>query len=278
MVTRLATHSMEDHVTHAKMNPGYVDATYLQSIVQLARPIKQRSYELMDLRAGHHVLDVGCGTGIDTISLAQIVGPTGRVVGIDYDAEMISAAHQRSQEAGVQSWVHHDEGDATALPYENDSFDRVRSERVFQHVADPARVLAEMIRVTKSGGRAVVADTDHSSVSIDCVDPGMLDIEWRLRRCHTEKHLNGYAGRQLYRLFKNAGLNDIIVELFPIPVTRYQLVRYFGAMEQTEARAIANGIVSVEELQRWHAMLEGVDAQGAFFGYIVMVLVAGCKP
>jgi ubiquinone/menaquinone biosynthesis C-methylase UbiE len=268
---------MEDHVTHANMNPGYVDAAYLQRIVQLTRPIKQRSYELMDLHAGHYVLDVGCGAGIDTIPLAHIVGPTGRVVGIDYDTEMISTARQRAEEADVQSWVQHDRGDATALPYENDSFDRVRSERVFQHVADPTPVLAEMIRVTKSGGWVVVADTDHSSISIDCADRAIIDIEWRLRRCHAEKHLNGYAGRQLYRLFKNAGFSDIIVEVFPIPVTKYQQVRYFGAMEQTEARALTNGIVSEGEIQRWHVMLEDVDARGAFFGYIVMVLVAGRK-
>ena len=54
----------------------------------------------MHLQPGHAVLDVGCGPGTDTIVLAGLVGPTGRVVGVDSDAAMIAGADRRAGQAG----------------------------------------------------------------------------------------------------------------------------------------------------------------------------------
>lgn len=265
-------------MTDAKDNPGYVDSALLDAIIQFTRPIKQRSYALTHLTTGHRVLDVGCGPATDTIPLAHLVGPTGQVVGIDYDAEMIRAANQRAEQAGVHAWVRHDHADAAALPYEAHIFDAARSERVFQHVPEPAPILAEMIRVTKAGGWVVVADTDHSGLSIDCAERALIDVEWRLRRYRADMLMNGYAGRQLYRLFKTQGLRDVTVEIFPLAGTEYAAGRYFSVMDTVEQRALADGMVTEEELQRWRAMLEQADEAGVFFGYGIMLLVAGRTP
>src|SRR5690348_4621373 len=106
---------------------GYVDTHYLQAAAALLGQIKQRSYELMHIQTGHSVLDVGCGPGTDTISLASLVGSTGQVTGVDYDAAMVAAAQARARETSVGAWVRHEQADATALPFATCTFDACRS-------------------------------------------------------------------------------------------------------------------------------------------------------
>jgi ubiquinone/menaquinone biosynthesis C-methylase UbiE len=96
---------------------GYVDPEYLDMIAEVVAKHKRRTYELMDITAGDAVLDVGCGPGTDTIPLAGLVGPTGRVVGVDFDPEMLAEADRRAAEASVDDRVEHRQADATALPF-----------------------------------------------------------------------------------------------------------------------------------------------------------------
>lgn len=261
-------------MSKANENWGYVDPKYLQILALNVKPLKERSYDLMQLQNGHRVLDVGCGPGTDTIPLAQFVGPTGHVIGIDNDNLMIVTANRKAKDADVAGWVMHKQADATSIPYNSDYFNSCRCERLFQHVNLPEQILSEMVRVTVPGGWIVVADTDHSTMTIDTPD---IDIEWRLRRFRTDRFKNGYAGRQLYRLFRQQNLANIIVEIFLIFVTDYALGRYFALMGQVEQEAIAAGIVSKEELQHWHANLEKADKEGMHFSAIIMVVVAGRK-
>ncbi len=255
--------------------PGYVDSDYLETIAKISKPFKDRSYESMRIEDGDRILDVGCGPGIDIIALARTVGPSGKVYGIDHDAEMIARANENAVAAGVSDRVVPVEGDALSLPYDSDYFHSCRSERLFQHVSEPERILSEMVRVTRPGGLIVVLDTDHSSVS---TDSPYTDLEWRLRRFRTDRFINGYAGRQLYRLFKEQGLTDIVVEFLPIFVTDYALGRYMTLMDETEQEALSAGIVTEKELQASHEKFWQGDEKGTFFGYGIEIMVAGRKP
>ena len=86
---------------------GYVDTEYLQVTAKVTEDIKRRSYELMGIQPGHKVLDVGCGPGTDTIILANLVGESGQVVGVDSDEVMIAEADRAAAEAGTGSRVVH---------------------------------------------------------------------------------------------------------------------------------------------------------------------------
>jgi ubiquinone/menaquinone biosynthesis C-methylase UbiE len=228
----------------------------------------------MHLQIGHRVLDLGCGPGTDTIPLAQFVGLTGQVIGVDIDRHMIEIANKKAKEADVADRVMHKHIDAESIPYDSDYFDSCRSERLFQHLLIPEWTLSEMVRVTRSDGWIVVADTDHSTMTIDTPD---VDIEWKLRRFRTEIFKNGYSGRQLYRLFRRQNLADITIEIFPLFSTDYTLTRYMALLDEIENEAVVAGTITDEELQRWHRNLEGANEEGIFFSSITMVIIAGRK-
>lgn len=255
---------------------GHIDTKYLNVVADMLKQDKQRTYAWMKLRPGQVVLDVGCGPGTDTIPLAQIVGASGQVVGVDQDEAMIVEAECRAGQARCHSWCSHLQADAVALPIKANTFDACRSERLFQHVPNPAAVLAEMFRVTKPEGWVVVFDADWSTLSIDTSE---VDLERRLS-CYYLEHLvtSGYVGRQLYGLFQRQQFTEIAVELRPIYLTDYALCRYACHLDVIEGAAQANGVISEEELLRWRQSLQQAQAERAFYSHITGVLVAGRKP
>jgi ubiquinone/menaquinone biosynthesis C-methylase UbiE len=254
---------------------GYVDQKYLQIIGNRLNHIKQRSYALMQIQSGHKVLDLGCGPGTDTIPLAPLVSVNGQVIGADYDEAMIAEAEQRAEQAGVNTWVGHQRVDAMSLPFATDYFDSCRSERLFQHLPNPAPALAEMIRVTKPGGWVVVADTDWGSLSADSDE---TDIERRLARFLAESSLhNGYSGRKLYRLFKQQNLADISFEVFPVATPSYALARQATQADRIEQEALKAGVITAKELLRWQTSLEQADSEGVYFCSVNVMMFAGRK-
>ena len=255
---------------------GYVDGDYLAAAAKLLAPVKARSHALLRLRPGFRALDVGCGPGIDTRAMARQVGPEGRVCGVDADPEMVAAAEAGARAAGISEQLEHQVATADHLPYSDGHFDAVRSERLFMHVADPVAVLTEMLRVTAPGGRLVVVDPDWGTLSIASEH---LEIERRLARVRAERCLNnGYSGRRLLQLFKEAGLNAIQVELHALSITEHRLARFITRLDEVEAEAEHCGLVTAEELRRWRAELAALDRRGIFFGTTTLVTLAGQRP
>jgi len=256
-------------------NDGAVDESYLRQVAELLQATKQRSYELMHIHPGSKVLDVGCGPATDTIALAQLVGPTGQVVGIDLNATFLAQADERADQAGVKPWVTHQHADATNLPFEANSFDACRSERMLQHLQHPEPAVAEMVRVTRSGGWIVLFEPDNGTFSIDTPE---IDIERRLVRFEAERVANGYAGRQLYRLLKRQHLTEVLVEMVPAYFTDYALVEQILGPAELAQEAVQHGVISEAEAQRWMVSLTEAGAEGVFFASVSGVLVAGRKP
>lgn len=254
--------------------PGYVNEDYLRASAELLHTFKLRTYEKMQIRAGDTLLDVGCGAGADTIPLKDLVGTSGRVVGVDYDSEMLSRAHAKV-DPGSREHLFHFCSDAINLPLASNSFDSCRSERLFQHLKQPELAIEEMLRVTKPGGRVVVLDTDHGTWS---VDTPFKDIERRITRFKAENYgNNGFAGRQLYRLFRQAGLKDVTCEIVSGYFTDYKLVRFMFMLDEVEPAAVKAGVISEEELSLWRTSLEKAADGGYFFCSESMVLAVGRK-
>ena len=146
---------------------------------------------------------------------------------------------------------------------------------MFLHLPDPAPAFAELTRVTKAGGWMVVVDIDGGSISIDTPE---YDIERRVVQFWAEVHHNGYAGRQLYRFFTQHKLVEIAVEIAPLVFTDLATARYVGRWDEVEQQAVVAGGVTAEEVRRYRASLEQLEAAGAHFSSGNVVMVSGRKP
>jgi ubiquinone/menaquinone biosynthesis C-methylase UbiE len=106
--------------------------------------------ETAGVEPGHHVLDVACGTGIVARTAADIVGPTGAVIGLDLNEAMLAVAVRVRPEV---EWRH---GDAGSLPFGDGSFDAVLCQMALMFFADRPTAIGEMARVAVAGGSVAV--------------------------------------------------------------------------------------------------------------------------
>ena len=114
-------------------------------------------FALGPILEGEAVLDIGCGTGVDTIVAANKVGPTGIVTGIDLVPKMLAQARANARMMDLKN-VNFLEASAEKLPFPDINFDVVISNGVFNLVIDKPKALAETFRVLRPGGRLMIAD------------------------------------------------------------------------------------------------------------------------
>jgi SAM-dependent methyltransferase len=248
---------------------------YLEAVETLdtVQRVKRRSYELLGLREGDRVLDVGCGLGEDVRALAERVGKTGRAVGLDSSRTMIAQARRRIKRTDLS--VEFCVGDAQRLEFADGSFDGCRAERLFVHLRDPVRALTEMVRVTRAGGQVVAYDADWETLAVDAQD-----------RLLTRKVLNFFCdssgsrwiGRQLRGLFLEAGLVD--VALFPetLMFTTYVEANRVFKLQEIADHAQAAGVMSAQDAGKWIGALKQADDSGRFFAAVTGFCVQGRKP
>ena len=108
-----------------------------------------------NITAGHHVIDVACGTGALAIAVSEYVGPEGTTVGIDINEGMLNIA--RSKSSSVE-WLN---APAEALPFKDDHFNCVVSQFGLMYFANQEAAVREMIRVLKPGGSLTVVVWDE---------------------------------------------------------------------------------------------------------------------
>jgi len=163
------------------------------------RTLKSWALAQLGPAAGETAVDVGSGTGEDVVAFAERVGPGGRAVGVEPSPGLREEAVRRSAGARTE----YVDGHAEALPFDDVSVDVLRSERVLQHVEDPAAVVQEMTRVLRPGGRIALIDTDWATAIIHPADPGVLQ---RMVDFFLSGSANPYSGRQLRGLLAGVGL------------------------------------------------------------------------
>ena len=215
------------------------------------RAYKARSYELCGTDTPK--LEVGAGSGVDAAVLGSFA--------CDRSHAMTRAARAR----GVAACG----ADAHALPFADNTFAAVRADRVIQHVADPLRAVAEMLRVCRPGGRVVVCDPDQESLVIEVpgVRPELVDRIKRLRR--DIGYRNGTFVRRLPGLLAEASTREITIEAFPLVLTDPDDA--FGLPGW--ARYWSEHF-SEDEAQEWEAGVEAAREAGFVFALLYFVVAA----
>ncbi|MBA2775485.1 MAG: methyltransferase domain-containing protein [Chloroflexia bacterium] len=177
----------------------------------------------LELDAGMHVLDIGCGPGPHLGLFADRVAPGGVVTGLDIGTDLLAIAADLHAEAVANGTVRLQKGDLNRLPFDDASFDVAWMSALLHHIDDPMDALPEMGRVVKPGGLVAVMDGD-SDGSFPCL-PWPPEFEHVLRtaalRAQRENFggslsylFDGYIGRKLPHLLVATGLTDVSMKSF----------------------------------------------------------------
>ena len=155
------------------------------------------------LARGMRVADLGCGVGTVTRDLARLVGPTGRVVGIDLSSDQLALARRRL--AGIDvAEVSFVEASATDTELPEASFDLVYCRFLLLHLVQPHEALGEMHRLLRPRGILVCEDADLTSAGSE--PPSALDLFAELfGRLGPTRKVDYTLGRRLYHLVRDAG-------------------------------------------------------------------------
>ena len=165
-----------------------------------------------DIKIGQRVLDLGCGPGFLSLALADMVGASGAVHGVDINARFIDDASRRAQERGFANVrFHHLDG--VALPIPDATIDRVIAKNVLEYVPDLTTTLDEAVRVLAPGGRLHAIDSDWGFVIVEPWGKATVD---RFFAAAAPAFREPHIGRKLPGAFHAAGLTDIQVRLLPI--------------------------------------------------------------
>ncbi|MBB6035549.1 methyltransferase domain-containing protein [Phytomonospora endophytica] len=203
-----------------------------------AAELRTRTYELLRLRSGARVVDIGCGGGR---AVAELGARWADVVGIDADPRMVAAARARHHTADIR------QGDATALPFADGELDGYRADKVFHELPDPAVAVTEAHRVLTPGGRVVLAGQDWHALAIDSDHPGLTT---RVVHARANAIIAPRAARAFRNLLLTAGFTEVAVEVHTGIFTDTAMLPMLTGLASTALRTLA---ISPGEHATWLA-------------------------
>jgi ubiquinone/menaquinone biosynthesis C-methylase UbiE len=237
-----------------------LEAAYLTPDVVAQR---RETLRALALQPGERVLDVGSGPGLLVAEMAQAVGPSGHVTGLDISDGMLALSRARCADPAISERVSFVKADAVALPFPDAAFDVAVSTQVYEYVADLKTALAELHRVLRVGGRALIIDTDWDSIVWNAGDQELMQ---RLLAAWTERFADPHLPRTLSRQLREAGLKvrhrDVLVLFNPeydpntFSVANGQIVADF---------AVAQDRMTRDEVQAWMQGLQQLGREGRYF-------------
>jgi len=237
--------------------------------------LRRHFLKFVRVKPGSRVLEVGCGTGVVCRDLAQMVGPRGRVVGVDPSRTLIQAARRLAREHGLDRRIRFVAGDGARLRFRDGTFDGALAVTVLLHVSNPQAIVMEMIRVTSPGGVVGVQDQDWGTQALDHPDRALTR---RLFEGYTQKIYNDpWSGRTLFGMLRRLGLQHVRLITDVYQDTRLDPWTW-STLERRAAGAVKLGVVSEREARRWLSAIKAQAEAGAFVFTVNFYGAVGVKP
>lgn len=262
-------------------NDGVTDAEVLWRVDYLKRVnkipaiqrYKQEALKMICPQQGEEILDIGCGIGEEIRAMYDRTPTVKKLVGIDNSQTMVvHAVVLTPQDLLFNRAIVFQQGNAHNLSFEDGEFDASYSDRTFQHLNQPDQAFREMIRVTKCGGRLVIADTDWSTLQIKGVSP---EVDEKTRNAYFNIVRNPRMGGMLQQLFIENSLKDVEVIKEPIELLDLQTLKDVLALEQSLKLASDNGLFSNKDLERCLQEIE--EAKDIVQASLAIFIVKGVK-
>lgn len=245
---------------------------YLEKTTQLLKEIKEKSYErFLDLEKGH-VVDVGCGTGQDAINLSRLIPGKVQVTGVDIEEGMILKARENAEGMEGISFL---QANVEELPFDNESLQGLRNERLIQHVIHPVQAFREFNRVLQPGASLVIVETDWSSMTLYSAPPGMAN---RVKDFYAHKNVpNGSVALDLNTLLVQTGFKDIEFNVYPLVSHSLDQVIAFIRLDYILQQMVERELMSTEEHEILFKSLREADTKGHFALSLNLVVATGIK-
>jgi len=208
---------------------------------------RQAVLDALDPRPGERVLDLGVGPGLLTAAVAERVGASGAVAGIDVSPDMLAIAAARRLAAGAATPAFR-EGDVTDLPFPDGAFDAAVCTQVYEYVADMPLALREAARVLRPRGRLVVLDTDWESIvwrSSDDARMARVLAAWDAHLVHRS------LPRELPELLRGAGFGAPAVAVVPLLNVGYDPQTYSAGMRDLIAEFVMDWGIPAADVASW---------------------------
>jgi SAM-dependent methyltransferase len=221
---------------------------------------------------GERILDVGCGPGFYCAELAEEVGAEGSILGLDSSPQMLELARRRCE--GHRN-VKFAEADATALTVESSTFDAAVCVQVLEYMPDVARVLAELHRALRPGGRVVIWDVDWATLSWHSTEPERMQ---RVLAAWDEHLVHRSLPRTLAPAMRAAGFADIEMQAHSFATSEFNPDTYGAANVPLIGGFVAGHAgVTKDEARAWmdeqHALGEG----GEFYFACIQFCFTGTR-
>jgi ubiquinone/menaquinone biosynthesis C-methylase UbiE len=233
---------------------------------------RRRISATLGLEPGETVLDVGSGPGNQVFEMSSVVGAGGRVQGVDPAESAIAIASRRCSELSNASF---EIGDASQLPFDDNTFDAVMSSQVFEYLEDVEGGLQEIYRVLRPKGRALIHDTDWGALLWKSSDPQRMAQVMEV----WDRHLaDPHLPQTLASKLRDAGFTDIIVEPIVQIETEFDPGSISGVLMTFIVGYVESQGISTSESSAWKEDLENLGATGDYFFSSNEYMFVGRKP
>ena len=225
-----------------ELRPGEIERLHIQGAAMA--PDTEVMLDRIGVREGWSCLDIGCGPRGITDLLSRRVGASGRVVGLDMNAQFLQIAR-----GGTPTNVEFRQGDAYGSDLPADSFDLVHMRFVASTAGNPERLLKEAIRLARPGGIVALQEPDGSSLDCYPPHPAWERLKAALLGAFSGVGADLQLAKRLYAVVRQTGLEDVQYRPFLVGVRSVDpMVDYLpSTVESLRSTVVTLGLLSESE-------------------------------